>query len=108
MYFQEIIQQAIAIKEQYKKLEIKKCGQPWNSEQIMSGFVGDVGDLSKLVLAKEGLRDIKNVDAKLKHELADCLWAILVLANEYHIDLEKEFSTEMHNLSKRIEKELRQ
>jgi NTP pyrophosphatase (non-canonical NTP hydrolase) len=53
--------------------------------------MGDVGDLAKLVQAKEGIREIANVDEKLAHELADCLWCVLVLANKYHIDLEGAF-----------------
>jgi hypothetical protein len=39
--------------------------------------VGDVGDLMKLVMAKEGAREIQDVDEKLQHELAACLWSVL-------------------------------
>ncbi len=107
MQFQEIIQRANIIRKKYEKLEIQKYGQSWSREQIMSGFVGDVGDLSKIILAKEGVRDIKNANGKLKHELADCLWSVLILANEYNIDIEKEFTKVMNNLSQKIEKELK-
>ena len=61
---------------------------------IMQGFVVDVGDLMKLVMAKSGARQVDGVDAKLRHELADCLWSVLVLAQLYEIDLEAAF-TEM-------------
>src|SRR3954471_8612718 len=60
-------------------------------EEVMQGFVVDVGALTKLVMAKSGLRDVPNVDQKLGHELADCLWSVLVLAKLYEIDLEHEF-----------------
>lgn len=46
----------------------------------MLGFVGDVGDLAQLVQGKAGVRSIKDLDTKLSHELADCLWAVLTLA----------------------------
>jgi NTP pyrophosphatase (non-canonical NTP hydrolase) len=50
-----------------------------------------MGDLAKLVMAKEGLREASDVDQRLAHELADCLWSILVLADLYGVDLERAF-----------------
>ena len=43
-----------------------------------------------------------DVDAKLTHELADCLWSVLVLADKYKIDLASEFMSTMDDLEKRI------
>jgi len=68
----------------------------------MEGFVGDVGDLMKLVMAKEGVRTIEDVDKKLKHELCDCLWSVLVLAKKFDIDIEREFLDKMSELEERI------
>jgi len=56
----------------------------------------------KLVMAKEGFRAHNNIDKKLAHELADCLWSIIILADELSIDLESEFLTTMEELQKRI------
>jgi NTP pyrophosphatase (non-canonical NTP hydrolase) len=64
----------------------------------MQGFVVDVGDLMRLVMAKSGIRHTDEVDAKLAHELADCLWSVLVLAKLYDIDLEKAFLTTLEEL----------
>jgi NTP pyrophosphatase (non-canonical NTP hydrolase) len=58
--------------------------------------------LMKLVIAKSGVRDIENVDQKLSHELADCLWSVLVLADKYGVDLEKAFVETMSELEERI------
>jgi NTP pyrophosphatase (non-canonical NTP hydrolase) len=71
----------------------------------MEGFVGDVGDLMKLVMAKEGIRTIEHVDEKLAHELADCLWCILVLSEKYGVDIEQSFLKTMGELEKRIAEE---
>ena len=71
--FSKIIKRAIEIRKQYTEVEKKRNGKEWNNEQIMQGFVGDMGDLVKLIMTKEGLREIKNVNEKLKHELTDCL-----------------------------------
>lgn len=108
MDFQQISQKAIDIRNKYSKLEKKKYGQEWTREQIAMGFAGDVGDLMKLVMAKSGVRDadIENLDEKLAHELSDCLWSVLVLADKYNIDLEKSFLNTMANLEKRIDREL--
>jgi NTP pyrophosphatase (non-canonical NTP hydrolase) len=88
-------------------LERIRYGKEWSSSQIAEGFVGDVGDLMKLVLAKSEVRDIENVDEKLAHELSDCLWTILVLAREYDINLEEEFLKTMNKLEDRINKDIK-
>lgn len=102
MEFKEIIKLAQDVRSKYAELENKKYGKNWTKAQIAQGFVGDVGDLMKLVTAKEGVRDIEDVDNKLRHELSDCLWSIIVLSSEYEIDLEKEFVNTMKLIELRI------
>lgn len=102
MNFKELSDRALAIREKYAELESKKYGKEWTASQIMTGFVGDVGDLAKLTMAKDGVRDIDEVDEKIAHELADCLWSILILANKYGVDLEKSFLNTMDMLEKKI------
>lgn len=103
MELQEIQKRALEIRAQYDQLEQQKAGRSWNNEEIVLGFVGDVGDLAKLVQAKEGIREIADVDEKLAHELADCLWCVLVLANKYQINLEQAFGKTMDQLALRIQ-----
>lgn len=104
MELKQLIQKAVEIREKYKELELKKYGKQRTNGQIAQGFVGDVGDLMKLVMTKEGIRDIENVDEKLGHELADCLYSVFVLANNYGVDLEKSFLKTMDELETRITK----
>lgn len=66
-------------------------GNVWTTQELALGFVGDVGDLAKRIQAHSGVRDIDGCQAKLGHELADCLWSIIVLADKCGIDLEAEF-----------------
>lgn len=105
MDFKQIIQRALEVREKYAVLEKKKYGKEWTKEQIVQGFIGDVGDLTKLVMAKEGIRQIENVDEKLAHELTDCFWSLLVIANKYNINLEETFVKVMSDLEKRIAEE---
>ncbi|MEO8395172.1 MAG: MazG nucleotide pyrophosphohydrolase domain-containing protein, partial [Chloroflexota bacterium] len=73
------------------------------NDEIALGFVGDVGDLAKLVIAQNGVRDIPDAREKLAHELSDCLWSIIVLAHNYGFDLETVFMENMDTLSQQIE-----
>jgi len=107
MTYEELQKEAIAVRAKYDQLNEQKRGITWNEQAFMAGFVGDVGDLSKIIMAKHGLRDMENVDEKLAHELADCLWSVLVLADKYKIDLASEFMKTMVGLNERIDNELK-
>lgn len=99
----DLMKRAEEIRAKYEELNALNGKEAWRIRDYAMGFVGDVGDLQKLVMAKENLRDIDDVDAKLGHELADCLWSLLVMANYYGIDLSKEFENTMSTIEKRIE-----
>jgi NTP pyrophosphatase (non-canonical NTP hydrolase) len=98
MQFNDLIQRAMQIRAQYAALETARHGRAWTDEEIALGFVGDVGDLAKLVIARNGVRDIPDTDAKLAHELADCLWSVMVLSQLYGIDMEGAFLQTMDEL----------
>jgi len=102
----DLQQRAQEIAEKYNELTTRKGFNRWGPKDRAMGFVTDVGELMELVMAKENMRHIDDVDARLKHELADCLWSILVLAKHYNVDLEKEFLATMDHLEARIAKEL--
>ena len=102
MQFDALLQRAGEIRRQYAKLEQTRYGRSWTMEEVALGFVGDVGDLVKLVMAENGVRDIPNARHKLAHELADCLWSVLVLADACDIDLEQAFIQTMDELEQHI------
>lgn len=91
MEFSDLEKSALQLNELYEQLEVKSWGRIWTTTELALGFVGDVGDLAKLIQANAGIRDIDNCKAKLGHELSDCLWSIMVLANKCGIDLQTEF-----------------
>lgn len=88
MEFRLIQQRAMYLRQRYMAYEQQRYGRSWTPEEVALGFVGDVGDLCKLVQAVEGVRGIPDAKEKLGHELAGCLWSVLVLANLYDVDLE--------------------
>jgi NTP pyrophosphatase (non-canonical NTP hydrolase) len=102
MEFSDLVERAMDIRQHYAEMEQKKYGRAWTREEVALGFVGDVGDLAKLVMAHSGVRDIPDVKAKLVHELADCLWSILVLAHLHDVDIEHEFLQTMDGLALHI------
>jgi|SRR6185369_15891290 len=102
MEFKELMQRAKQVREQYAALERETYGKEWTREQLVQGFVGDVGDLVKFAMAKEGLRTIPEADRKLAHELAECLWSILIIADQYGIDLEDAFLWTMKEVEEKI------
>lgn len=104
MKLQEIIERARNIRRKYAEFETARNGREWTGEELALGFVGDVGDLMKLIQAKEGIRPADNVDEALAHELSDCLWSVIVLADKYGVDLEASFSRTMDELDSRLAK----
>ena len=103
MEFKSLIEQALAIRTKYAEFEKERYGREWSREELMLGFMKDMGDLAQLVQAKEGVRRIENIDEKLAHELSDCLWSIIILADKYGVNLENAFMKTMQELDNHLE-----
>jgi NTP pyrophosphatase (non-canonical NTP hydrolase) len=97
--------QAIArqVRSKYAAMETQRYGREWTTEEIMLGFLGDVGDLAKLVQGKAGVRPRDDLDDALAHELADCLWCVFTLADSYGVDLEAAFKGTMADLNAHLD-----
>lgn len=106
MKFSALEETALHLNRLYEELETRLYGRPWTVEELMLGLVGDIGDLAKLIQANEGVRSIDNHKSKLGHELSDCLWSIIVLANKCGVDLEFEFSKNIQELTKHVSEKL--
>jgi NTP pyrophosphatase (non-canonical NTP hydrolase) len=91
MDIEKLSERAMEIRMRFGEYERARFRREWTKEEVMQGFVADVGDLMKLVMAKSGIREVQNLEPKLAHELADCLWSVLVLSKLYGIDIEKAF-----------------
>jgi NTP pyrophosphatase (non-canonical NTP hydrolase) len=104
--FRTLAAKALSVRDRYDELQETDNQPRWDVSDRMAGFVGDVGDLSKLVMMKQGKRRaVEDLDTALKHELADCLWSIMVLADELNVDLEAEFNAAIDELHERIERQ---
>ncbi|WP_235518413.1 MazG nucleotide pyrophosphohydrolase domain-containing protein [Cellulomonas sp. Leaf334] len=103
MEFQEMQAEARAVRDAYAAREIAQYGRSWSHEELMLGFLGDVGDLAKLVQGKAGVRPRADLDEALAHELADCLWSVMSLADAYGVDLQSAFGRTMAELRTYLE-----
>src|SRR3982751_4394853 len=106
MKYSELEESALKLNELYEALEMKMYGRVWTTEDLALGFVGDIGDLAKLIQANAGIRKIDDFKSKLGHELSDCLWSIIVLANKCGVDLEEQFSRNIGELTESVSREL--
>lgn len=96
--------QAIAhrIKQTNVALQIRSVGRPWTTSETMLGFTNDVGTLSRLVMEEAQLRPARaDLAASIEHEIADCLWSILTLADELNVDVEAALSRLEAGISER-------
>ena len=89
---------ALEVRSLFSKFEERSYGHAWSASELMAGFVVDVGDLTRLVMASEGSRHADDVEERLAHELADCLWSVLVLAQRLGVDLGTAFAATMNEL----------
>lgn len=106
MELSEAIARAKEIRQLYAALEAKRHGRSWSLEELALGFVGDVGDLAKLVQAASGVRQIADWRPRLAHEVADCLWSVLVIADALEIDVERAFRETMDELEQHVRQQI--
>lgn len=102
MNIEQLTEKVLKIKKMYSEYEIKKSYKPWTVEETFVGLASDVGDLGRLILAKEGFREMPDLDKDLEHELAELLYTTLLLSNHYGIDLEKVFLNEISRLENNL------
>lgn len=82
MDFAEMSGRARDVRALYAEWEVRRDGRAWSVTELMNGFTGDVGDLAKLIGAHTGSRPgPADLPTALGHELADCLWSVLVIAD---------------------------
>jgi len=98
----QLTARALEVRQRLNDTAAARGGRPWTREELMQGFVVDVGELMQLSMAKAGARQVDDVDKKLAHELSDCLWSVLVLAKLHGVDLEKEFLATMQEIEAKV------
>ncbi len=103
MHLSELSARALEIRQKYDEAN-QVAGRPiWQTSDFAQAFAGDVGQLLRLLMMKRNLRAApEDIDEKLEHELCDCLWATLVIADKLGVKLEEAFPKVMADLAARI------
>jgi NTP pyrophosphatase (non-canonical NTP hydrolase) len=87
----------------YEDRERGAYGWEWTLDEVTLGLVGDVGDLAKLVEAREGARDVAgDLQARLTARASDILWSAIVIAENCGVDLEASFAITMDEIEARL------
>ena len=103
MNFRELVTRSNDIKVKYRTKNLEDGHKEWTVSDYMSGFVKDVGDLSKLIMAQQNLRSFDgNLEDALKHELGDCLWSLIIICEELGIDPKDALNKTLTDLEERL------
>lgn len=106
MEIKELSKIARDLKEVYDNLNRIRTVKVWKASDYAQGLVGDSADLMRLINQRESLKTTFNqkreLDKKIRHELADCLWCVIALADELNVDLEKEYLITIDYLKQKL------
>jgi hypothetical protein len=93
------------IRELYKRLEERLHGSAWTPQEVMLGYLYDIGKLGRLVMAAEDRwLHAGDLPRELEEKLAEYLWWVLVLADRLGVDITKAFTTKMNDLDVQLTK----
>ncbi len=88
---------AVDVRRQFAVFEQATYGREWTVEDLVMGLMTDLGDLAAIVQTLEGKRPPRtdNPIQSLEHEVSDCLWVLLVIADRYDINIADAFDQTM-------------
>src|SRR4030042_1091249 len=84
-----------------KKVTKKFPGKQWKSEVRTLDLVEEVGELCNAILVEEGHKGRKRAKAELSDSVVDVLFDLLLIADLYKIDIDKEYSKMIKEIMKR-------
>lgn len=90
---------ALTVRAQYEQIEQRVLGRTWTLPELALGFTNDAAYVGRLVLAAERTWGIDgDVDAELRHKLAECLWWVFVLADRLDVDMPEAYAATMDRI----------
>ena len=97
--FSEAVARSIRIRKLYNELEKRMHGGAWTKQEDVIGFVHDVGELGRMVMAAEGRWIYQgDLDKDIGDKLSECLWWLFVLSEHLGIDINTAFPSKMSEL----------
>ena len=103
--YSDIVNIVMETRTLLENFEQKSVGKKWGNEELLIGLMTDIGDLARLILAKEGFRSAKkDLEKQLRHEIAACFWAIVVLSEKYKVNIPQALQEMSIDLKKKLKK----
>ena len=96
------------IKKSYDEINLQSDNKKWGYLEFAQGMVGDVGDLTKLLMAKNKLRSYHGIEIndEIKHELCDILWSVLIISKELDVNLQEIFPDFVEKLNSKLRNQI--
>jgi hypothetical protein len=89
----------------YKQVEERLHGNAWTTQEVMIGYLYDIGQLGRLIMAaEERWLHEGDVPRELEDKLSECLWWVLVLADRLGVDISNAFTAKMNDLDRQLTK----
>lgn len=99
---------ALKVRAQYEQIEQRVLGRTWTLPELALGFTNDAAYVGRLVLAAERTWGIDgDVDAELRHKLAESMWWVFVLADRLDIDMPQAYEDTMDRIGDGLQQSLR-
>ncbi|MBM7442415.1 MULTISPECIES: hypothetical protein [unclassified Streptomyces] len=99
---------ALRVRARYEQIEQRVLGRTWTLPELAVGFTNDAAYVGRLVLAAERTWGIDgDVDAELRHKLAECLWWVFVLADRLDVDMPEAYAATMDRIDGGLAQTLR-
>ncbi|KFG75674.1 nucleoside triphosphate pyrophosphohydrolase family protein [Streptomyces mutabilis] len=103
----EADERALQVRAQYEQIEQRVLGRTWTLPELALGFTNDAAYVGRLVLAAESTWGIDgDVDAELRHKLAECLWWVFVLADRLDVDMPEAYEATMDRIGDGLQRTL--
>ncbi|MFC1629803.1 MazG-like family protein [Patescibacteria group bacterium] len=84
-----------------KKVAKKFPGKQWKPEIRTLDLVEEIGELCNAILIKEKHKGEKRAKIDLTDSIVDILFDLVLLADYYKIDIDKEYSKMINDIEKR-------
>lgn len=84
-----------------KKVASKMPDERWTIHNRFVELVEEVGELANAIQTDEGFKSKKRKKSEVVDSICDVLFELLLIANYYKVDLEKEYPAVLEQIDKR-------
>lgn len=101
--FSKAVERSTKIRKLYHHLERQHHEKEWTVEEDALAFLTDAGLVGRLTMSQQG-RWTTNGDTipELEHNLGECMWWLIVLAERMDIDISEAFEKFLSKTEKKL------